>query len=48
MLRSFSGTWSPNDLADVAAVALLGGYAAYNGRVHALESRQPGGARIRP
>jgi hypothetical protein len=31
MMRSFSGRWSPNDLADVAATALLGGYAAYHG-----------------
>ncbi len=38
MLRSFSGSWSANDLADVAAVALLGGYAAYNGKT-TLSSR---------
>jgi hypothetical protein len=31
MMRSFSGSWSPNNLADVAATALLAGYAAYHG-----------------
>jgi hypothetical protein len=31
MMRSFSGRWSPNNLADVAATALLAGYAAYHG-----------------
>jgi hypothetical protein len=31
MMRRFSGKWSPNNLADVAATALLSGYAAYHG-----------------
>jgi hypothetical protein len=38
MLRSFSGSWSPNDVADIAATALLSGYAAYTGKTQ-LSSR---------
>ncbi len=32
MMRGFDGHWSPRNLADVAATALLGGYAAYHGK----------------
>jgi hypothetical protein len=32
MMRGFRGSWSPNDLADVAAVTLLSSYAAFHDR----------------
>lgn len=32
MMRGFRGSWSPNDLADVAATALLSSYAAFHDR----------------